>query len=206
MLNKLFGMIAAAVLVFLVAIAVYFTLSTVSDPAMKPIFTGDKVEPLINSNTIIRQENKYSACGDVEIYYRGPATHDLIGLDEQRLQMKFPRQDGWDVAVQGDEVVITKQIEGLCGMHKEYRHLGITDDQLAVYQGPLGYDDILLRLETSININLLPESFLNKLKKSNDFASLNADERLDLQNALEFTDEQSLNTLLENFDEYRIHQ
>ncbi|WP_449241519.1 hypothetical protein [Desulfoscipio gibsoniae] len=202
MINKLFGMIAAAALVFLVAMVVYFTLSTVSDPAMKPIFTGDKVEPLIKSTTTVRQEKEYTACGDVEVYYRGPAAPDLIGLDEHRLQMKFPRQDGWDVAVQGDEVVITKQIDGLCGMHKEYRHLGIHDGQLAVYQGPLGYDEILLRLETGINIDLLPEAFLNKLNKTDAFQSLSADERLDLQNTLEFTDEQLLNALLENLDEY----
>ncbi len=202
MLKKLLGILSAAVAVFLVAIAVYFTLNSVSNPAMKPMFIGDKVEPLIKSTTIVRQENKYTACGDVEVYYQGPAKRDLIGLDENRLRMKYTRQDGWSVVVQGDEVVITRQIEGLCGMHREYRHLGINDGQLAVYQGPLGHDEILLRKETNININLLPESFMDKLKKANSFANLSADEKLDLQNTLEFTDEQSLNVLLENFDEY----
>ncbi len=202
MLKKLLGLLSAAVVVFLVAIAVYFTINSLSNPAMKPMFTGDRVEPLIKSTTTVRQENIYTACGDVEVYYRGPAKRDLIGLDENRLRMKYPQQDGWTVAVHGEEVVITRQIDGLCGMHREYRHLGIHDGQLAVYQGPLGHDEILLRLETNININLLPESFINKLKKANSFASLSVEEKLDLQNTLEFTNEQSLNAFLENYDEY----
>ncbi len=202
MIKKLFGMLAAVLAVFMVAVAVYFTLNSVSSPAMKPMFIDDRVEPLIKSTTIICEENKYTACGDVEVYYRGPAKRELIGLDENRLRMKYPSREGWTVTFQGNEVVITKQIDGLCGMHKEYRHLGIHDGQLAVYQGPLGYDETLLRLETGINITLLPESFMDKLKKVNSYAGLSADEKLDLRNALEFTDEQSLNALLENLDEY----
>lgn len=203
MIKKLLGTIMAAMLVIVVAIAVYFTLNTVTDPAMKPVLNGDRVEPLVKSTTTLRQENLYTACGDVEVYYRGPATGDLIGLDENRLQMKYPRQDGWVIEVDGDEVVITRHIDGLCGMHNEYRHLGIHDGYLAVYQGPLGYDDLLLRLETGIDINLLPEPFLEKLKRASAFELLSTGEKLDLQNTLEFTGEQSLNALLENFDEYR---
>ncbi len=195
-------MLAAAVAVFLIATAVYVTLTSVSNPAMKPVLSGERVEPLIHSTTTIRQENKYTACGDVEVYYRGPAKRDLIGLDENRLRLKYPRQEGWTVAVEGDDVVITRQIDGLCGMHREYRHLGFYEGQLAVYQGPLGHDEVLLRIETGININRLPESFLDKLNKADTFANLNADEQLDLHNAIEFTDEQALNALLENFDEY----
>lgn len=203
MLKKIVGIIMAAMMVFFVAIAVYFTLNTVTNPAMKPVLSADKVEPLVKPTTSLRQENEYTACGDVEVYYRGPATEDLIGLDENRLQMKYPRQDGWSITVHNDEVVITRQVDGLCGMHNEYRHLGIHEGYLAVYQGPLGYDDLLLRLETSIDVNLLPEPFLEKLHKANAFEVLSPDKKLDLQNALEFTDEQSLNALLENFDEYR---
>jgi len=202
MFKKLFGMLAAAAAVFLIALGVYFTLNSVSNPVMKPIFTGDRVEPLVKSTTTVRMENKYTTCGDVEVYYRGPAERDLIGLDENRLQMRYPRQEGWSVAVQSGEVVITREIEGLCGMHREYRHLGIHKGQLAVFQGPLGYDEILLRTETGINVNLLPEAWLDKLNKVSSFANLTADEKLDLQNTLEFTDEQALNATLENFDEY----
>ncbi|TYO97947.1 hypothetical protein [Desulfallas thermosapovorans] len=203
MIKKLLGMIVAVMIVVFVAIAVYFTLNTVANPAMKPVLTADRVEPLVKPTTSLRRENKYNACGDVEVYYRGPATEDLIGLDEKRLQMKYPRQDGWAITVHSDELVITRQIDGLCGMHNEYRHLGIHEGYLAVYQGPLGYDDILLRLETSIDVNLLPEPFLEKLHRADAFEVLSPDEKLDLQNTLEFTDEQSLNVLLENFDEYR---
>ncbi|KAF1084515.1 hypothetical protein SPSYN_02293 [Sporotomaculum syntrophicum] len=202
MFKKIYTMLAAALAVFLIATTVYVTLTSVSNPAMKPVLTGERVEPLIQSTTTIRQENKYTACGDVEVYYRGPAKRDLVGLDENRLRLKYPQQEGWAVAVEGDEVVITRQIDGLCGMHREYRHLGIHEGQLAVYQGPLGHDEVLLRIETGININCLPESFLDKLNKSDTYANLNADEQLELRNAIEFTDEQALNALLENFDEY----
>lgn len=202
MFKKIYTMLAATVAVFLIATAVYVTLTSFSNPAMKPVLTGERIEPLIKSTTTIRQESKYAACGDVEVYYRGPAKRDLIGLDENRLRLKYPRQEGWTVAVEGDEVVITRQLDGLCGAHREYRHLGIHEGQLAVYQGPLGHDEVLLRVESGININRLPESFLDKLNKVDTFADLYTDEQLELRNAIEFTDEQALNALLENFDEY----
>ena len=203
MLKKMFTMLTAAAAVLIIAIAVYATLTIVSNPAMKPaVLTGERAEPLIQSSTTIRQEHQYTACGDVEVYYRGPAQRDLVGLDENRLRLKYPRQEGWIVAVEGDEVVIARQIDGLCGIHRETRHLGINEGRLAVYQGPLGYDEVLLRLETGIDVNRLPESFQNMLNKAGVFADLNVDEQLELRNSVEFTDEQALNALLENFDEY----
>lgn len=202
MFKKVNTMLAAAVAVFLIATAVYVTLTSFSNPVMKPVLTGERIEPLIQSTTTIRQENKYTVCGDVEVYYRGPAKRDLIGLDENRLRLKYPRQEGWAVAVEGDEVVITRQLDGLCGMHREYRHLGIHEGQLAVYQGPLGHDEVLLRVESGININRLPELFIDKLNKADAFVDLCDDEQRELRKAIEFTDEQALNALLENLDEY----
>lgn len=207
MVKKIISIFAAFFLVGLVAVTVYIALNSVSDAVRKPVatvietVTGSRVDPLIRSYTTVKKINEYTFCGDEEVYYRGTAPYDLIGLDYNRLQMKFPRQNGWRISIQGDEVVIARRIDGFCGMHQEYRHLGIYDGQLAVYQGPLGYDKVLLRVERNIAFDNLPEQFQRMLRKAADFSSLSDGEKVKLQEKLEFPDEQTLNVLLENFDE-----
>ena len=99
------------------------------------------------------------------------------------------------------EIIITRNIDGYCGLHREYRHLGIYEGKTAVFQGPLGNDETLLRLEKNIDISLLPADWRERLEKSAVFNSLGPDEKLNLQETIEFPDEYALNMVLENFDE-----
>jgi hypothetical protein len=207
MIKKMLGVFSAILLVIIVAAIVYVSMVSLSDPALKPVstviesVTGRRVTSVVKPYTTIKKANEYT-CGDVEVYYRGPAPSELIGLDHSRLLMKFPEQAGWKIEDQGDEIVITRKVDGLCGMHKEYRHLGLYNGRLAVYQGPLGYDGILLRVEESIKVEALPEPLLGQLRKAADFNRLNQSEQLELKNAIEFPEETTMNNVLENLDEY----
>lgn len=209
MIRKFYSMLAMVLLIVIVAVAVYTLLNLASNTAMKPVSIAfqtaatdqKKSTPIIMPYTTVQKINEYAGCADIEVYYRGPAPEELIGMDYKRLQMKFPDKDGWKVIMQDDEVVISRILDGYCGMHKDYRHLGIYKGQLAIYQGPLGDSSTVLDIERNVDLKLLPLSFQKKLAKVVEFDNLNDDEKLELKKHLEFPDEHYLNSLLENFDE-----
>ncbi|MFA7468342.1 MAG: hypothetical protein WCY82_08765 [Desulfotomaculaceae bacterium] len=208
MMKKLIGLGMAILFMTAMAAAVYLVLDLIGDPAMKPAssvinnLTGDGVvETLVGPYTTVKKINYYRSCGDRELYSLGPAEKELVGLDLDRLKMKYPASGAWDVSYKNDEVTITRNIDGYCGLHREYRHLGIHDGKTAVYQGPLGNDEVLLRVEKNIDISLLPADWRERLEKSAVFNSLAPDEKFNLQETIEFPDEHALNMVLENFDE-----
>lgn len=207
MIRRLIGIGTAVIFMFLVAVSVYYLLDYVGGPVMKPVSgvvtgTDNKVDgERVGTYTIVKKVKKYSYCGDSELYSRGQAEKELVGLDLNRLRMMYPVADGWDVTFDQGEVTITKTIEGLCGLHREYRHLGIHEGRLAVYQGPLGIDEVLLRVEKGIALNQLPDDWRSRLEKAARFDMLDAEEKLELQETIEFQDEYALNMVLENFDE-----
>lgn len=207
MFKKIFGFGAALVLMALVAVAVFALLETVGGPVMRPVtsviesVTGDESIQVVKPYTTVRNVREYEACGDVELYSREPADEELVGLDHHRLQMKYPAHNGWDVSFRGEELTLTRKVAGYCGLHREYRHLGIYDGLIAVYQGPLGNDGTLLRLERNIRIDLLPADWRANLEKAAGFNELSFGEQAELRQTLEFTDDNALNLVLENFDE-----
>jgi len=149
---------------------------------------------------VLREENCY-LCGDVELVYQAPAPADMLGRDVKDLQRKYPARDGWTVEVPNEKLlVLKKSIDGFCGQHSLYRHLGIHRDRLAVYQGPLGLDQRLLRVEEK-KVDNLPRTLREKLYRSRDYNRLPTGERSDLRTDLEFIDENALNSALENLDE-----
>jgi len=209
MMKKLIGLGMAIMFMAAMAVAVYLVLDSLGGPAMKPAasvinkVTGDGVveKTLVGPYTTVKKHNYYRSCGDLELYSRGPAEKELVGLELDRLKIKYPASGAWDVSYKNDEVTITRNIDGYCGLHREYRHLGIHEGQTAVYQGPLGNDEVLLRVEKNIDISLLPADWRERLEKSAVFNSLEPDEKLNLQETIEFPDEYALNMVLENFDE-----
>lgn len=208
MIKRLTGLGMAVMYMMIMAAAVYLALDYFGGPALKPAaqvidsVTGAAGgDATVGPYTTVKKINHYRSCGDLELYSSGPAEKDLVGLNLERLKMKYPALDGWDVAFKNDEVIITRSIDGYCGLHKEYRHLGIYEGKAAVYQGPLGNDEVLLRVEKNIDLNLLPAEWRERLQKSGTYSSLTPEEKLDLQETIEFSDDYALNIVLENFDE-----
>ena len=160
--------------------------------------TGERVTP----GMTFREEAGY-ICGDVELIYQGPVNGRLINLNRQQLEQKYPPAEGWKVEFTESGALVTRQSrQQFCGMHSQYRHLGLKEGKLVIYQGPLGYDQIPLRQEQRYQVELLPSTFRDNLEKTAAFNSLSPAEQEFLKSELEFSDDVSLNNALESLDEF----
>lgn len=183
-------------------LALNFFVAPLLKPGMPVFHLGLAQTNKITAATTVRQENSY-LCKDIELIYQGPASRDIIGLAGEDLDKKFPAGAGWTVELREDGLlVLNHSLDEFCSRHKNYRHLGLYRNVLAIYQGPLGYDQKLLRLEDNKRIENLPPDLRGKLEMAVNYGSLNEAQRDNLRKELEFIDETSLNNALENLDEY----
>lgn len=206
MLRRITWLGISFIVIIMVAGIFYLALNLFVAPFLKPglpVFNlGLADVNKINATSTIRQENSY-LCKDVELVYQGPPSGEIIGLTREGINKKFPAENGWAVEFRGDGLVEFKHVlDDFCSRHKSYRHLGLYRNVLAVYQGPLGCDDKLLRLEERKRIEKLPPDLRESLETAVNYRDLNEDQRDELRNRLEFIDEIALNNALENLDEY----
>lgn len=203
MIRKLSWFVTAAALTAAVALAVFLGAGMLAGPVAGTVFPvfGQDAAGVAVPGAILREENSY-LCGDVELVYQAPAPADLLGKDIRELRRKYPEKDRWSVEIKNEKlVVLRKNIDGFCGEHSLYRHLGIHRERLAVYQGPLGFNQRLLRVEERKKVDDLPPGLRDKLYKARDFDRLPAGDKTSLRSELEFIDENALNSALENLDE-----
>ncbi|GBF35332.1 hypothetical protein DCCM_4455 [Desulfocucumis palustris] len=205
MLRKIPMLAMSIVVIMLVAFVFYQALNFFVSPLMKPghpVYNiGLAGDTRVVSGTIVRQENSY-LCKDVETVYQGPAPRELVGLTEKELEKKYPAEEGWSIkTVDGGILVLTRNVDDFCSLHRDYRHLGIYRNVLAVYQGPLGCDQKLIRLEEGKRMELLPEDLRKRLESAADLANVDPAAREELKYHLEFENEAMLNSMLENLDE-----
>ncbi|MFZ5631380.1 MAG: hypothetical protein ACOY40_00895 [Bacillota bacterium] len=203
MLKRIWLFMTGIMLTIAVALGVFLGTGLMAGPMARPVFSvfGQDGVKGISPGAILREENCY-LCGDVELVYQGPAPADMLGRDLKALGGKYPEKDGWTVEIKNEKlVVLRKNVNGFCGEHSLYRHLGIYRDRLAVYQGPLGFDQRLLRVEGKKKVGNLPPALREKLQKAAEYHRLTAQEKSALRSELEFIDETALNSALENLDE-----
>ena len=209
MIKRLWFICAAATLVLAVASITYFSVTYWVPPAEKPVSAvwqqlvgQERVdEKVIKPGTIVRIETKY-ACGDTMTEFQGPATKELRGLSEKQVKDIYSSDAGWEIHVlSGGIVELSRSVEDLCDRHRQYRHLGIHEQMLAIYEGPLGYNEKVLRVEQDMPLNSLPPGFSEKLKQAMDFGSQASPTKLELRKQFEFSSEQLLNTALDSIDE-----
>ncbi len=192
-------------MVFVVATAVFFVLSVLAGPVAKPVSTGfppvaRAVGQVVSADTVVREEYEY-LCGDVHIVYLGRAPRELIGLDKSGLEQKYPSQEGWVIETAQDMLVLRKQCREFCPEHKNYRHLGISEGYVAIFEGPLGNNQKLLRVEKKIPLTSLPRDYQIKLEQAMNFDRQLPEIQIRLRAELEFAGESALNAGLENLDE-----
>lgn len=157
--------------------------------------------PVIQSGAVLREQVEY-LCGDSEIVYQGPMPRSALGLEREQLSKKYPVEDGWLISFQDPSLVVVNQPkEEFCPGHRMYRHLGIYEGKVAVFEGPLGYDSRMLRVEENLPVGILPPTLQVKLKQAVNFQMQPPETRIVLQKELEFADENALNVMLENLDE-----
>lgn len=205
MLKTVKYLIGAVFLVVAVAAGVYLVMGWITYPQTKPVsavlqtFTGEHDSPVVKSDTLVLKYNEYS-CGDVELLYRGNAPRELTGLDYNRLKLSYPENQGWKITFRDNELDLTRTVSGFCGIHRDYRHLGLHEGKLAVFQGPLGYNDIVLTV-LDVDLSLLPGDIKDKINQADLFGQLPLSEQTEMQKTIEFPSEMELYSVLENFDE-----
>ncbi|AEG60630.1 hypothetical protein [Desulforamulus ruminis] len=154
--------------------------------------------PALSPNIIIREENVY-LCGDIEEV--GRKTAGMAKLTTEKELKEYYGSRDFTLQINKDEIVAQKRVKDFCTYHKNFRHFGAYQDKLAVYQGPLGYNQKLLKVEESFPLNSLSEDFQVKLQQSMDFWHMTPKTQTNLRDELEFASEDAMNAVLENLDE-----
>lgn len=157
--------------------------------------------PKVINETLVIKEKEY-LCGDLETIWEGKAPDDLLGADKNKLAEKFPLSEGWVVYfVDPAYLTITVKTDQFCPIHRNLRHLGIYHDMVAVYEGPLGYNQKILRVE-NMPVEALNPDLRIKLEQAMDFRKLASSAGESLKDELEFDSDEAVNAVLENLDEH----
>lgn len=204
MFTRISYFVTGMILTVAVAVAVFLGAVFIAGPAVWPLLPvfGDVGGRVVAPGAVLKKENSY-LCGDVELSFQGQAPAGIVGRSLKDLRGKYPESEGWSVDLKNEKLlVLRKTVDDFCGLHGQYRHLGVQNGRLAVYQGPLGFDRKLLRVEESKKIELLPRSLAEELEKARNFDGLPPEEKSALRRELEFIDETALNSALENLDEF----
>lgn len=159
------------------------------------------VKPVIRADTVIRKEIRY-LCGD-RVSTKIPTTSDLVGLEFAGLVRKYPPAEGWTIDDTEKNTLILVRVEKqVCPYHRDFRHLGLSNGFLAVYEGPLGYDQKVLQRE-EITVESLPPEMQADLSMAMNYDNQPPDTQGKLKSMYEFESEAQLNAALENFDEFK---
>ncbi|OAT85733.1 hypothetical protein [Desulfotomaculum copahuensis] len=204
MIKKIYLALGGLALALTVAAAVYLVLGVLAPPAVKPGLAINKPDVTnvfpVHAGEAVQEEREY-LCGDVQVVFLGRAPADMVGLDREALERRYPSAQGWSIAAQGSLLVLKQHINDFCPEHQDYRHLGISQGMLAVYQGPLGCNQKLLRVENKLPLSGLSPDLQVKLEQAMDFDRQDVQTQGALRAELEFVGDQALNAMLDNLDE-----
>ncbi len=196
-----------AVVVFIVSVSAGFLWGTgfTSPPDPKPeaVFRSPSsyFKPKVTADTLLIRDKEY-LCGDLEKISEEKAPDELLGMEIKDLKEKFPAEEGWSVHfTQTGFLTLTAKVDEFCPIHNKYRHLGLYNEMVAVYEGPLGYNGKILRVE-NIPLESLDPDFRIKLEQAMEFNKQVRAVAEELRNVLEYDNDDSLNAALENLDEH----
>ena len=159
------------------------------------------VKPTVKADTRINKEIRY-ACGD-RVTTTIPTVSDFVGLDYPGVAKKFPAAEQWVIDDTIPNVLtVYRPDHSICPYHRDFRHMGIADGYMAVYEGPLGYNNRVLQRE-NLEAAALPPEMQEILQQAMDYRNQPVDIQGQLKQSLEFETEEKLNTMLENFDEFK---
>jgi hypothetical protein len=162
-----------------------------------PNFFNPRVSP---ETTLIKY--KEYLCGDLEKTSEEPAPAELLNLDRMALAERFPASEGWIISFNNTGfLTLTMKSDEFCPLHRNCRHMGLYQGLVAVYEGPLGFNGKMLRVE-NIAVESLNPDFRIKLEQAMDFNKLSHTTAESLRQELEFNTDESLNAALDNLDEH----
>lgn len=139
----------------------------------------------VNKETIIREEIYYKKCKHLiirEIMNDGY----FQGLTLENLQDYYPKNQGWNIYRTDDnEFIFSRNIDDICPDDKQFRHIGVTGEFVAVFEGPIGVEGRMID-QLDIKVSQLPEEWQEKVMKGE----------------LDFSSEKELLEALDSIDEY----
>jgi hypothetical protein len=159
----------------------YFSLKNIQQ---KPVANVKEESDLINEDTQIVFEKEYTRCGHLEISEFNNK-NDLIGKTVKELKEQYTAENGFKITLYKEALIIHETIDDWCSRDKEKCRLKDFKGMVAIYMGPDGKNDHLLRV-TNIKMNSLPQDT----------------KKMILEGKYEFDNQQALNDALENLDEY----
>lgn len=156
--------------------------------------------PVVSTDTILYREKLYF-CGDLEKISEEKAPGSMIGLDRKGIIERFPASDGWIVNFHDPQsLTLTIKCGELCPVHRDYRHLGIYQGKVAVYEGPIEFHGKVIRVE-NITLESLESGLRTRLEQVMSLGTQTSAITEKLREEFEFTSDEVLNSVLENFDE-----
>jgi uncharacterized protein YcgL (UPF0745 family) len=158
---------------------------SVDNLSHKPVPAESRQEMVVNQDTPVVLEKVFTECGHVvtgELENR----KNLVGKTLEEIRQQYPYKEGYLAWFNEDKsLVIHQRVEGWCPEDDSKCHLGVYKDHVAVYRGPAGYNEEILRI-TRIKIDSLPTEVREEVRTGK----------------MEFTNETTLNDALESLDEY----
>lgn len=156
---------------------------------------------VVGPSTVVTIERVF-ICGEREVLSEGPAPKALIKLDAKGIKRRFPEEAGWNLDIRLPAVVrMAYAVQDFCPQHKSYRHIGLKDGYVAVFEGPLGFNQKVLRIERHLPEATLTPGLHEKLLQGMNFGMKPSEIQAQLRRELEFAHEAQLNAALENLDE-----
>jgi len=152
--------------------------------SQKPTVNTVSLERRIHGDTAIVWEREYVRSSKMQVS-DFTDKEKILGKTLTDIKKLYNDENGFKVFWENQTLVIHQRINDWTPEDKTKLRLKVFQDRVAVYQGPDGKHDTLLKI-TGIVCSRLPAQI-----------------RQDIQNGkYEFVDEQSLNDALENLDEY----
>ncbi len=152
----------------------------------QPIMKTDSRElAYVTPDTPIILEKAYARCRHI-VTSGYEDQEKIVGKTLGQILKDFPYSDGYLIWFSEDgALVIHQRIEDWCPEDQGRVHLGLYKGNVAVFRGPGGIDEELLRI-TGIRGETLPERLRKDLEAG----------------VLEYNGEEEANFVLENLDEY----
>ncbi|MEW6181994.1 MAG: hypothetical protein AB1500_02295 [Bacillota bacterium] len=183
---------------FLVILGILLAFMLSARPVSSLIFWKKEI---VKSSTVVTVERAY-ICGERERLAEGPVPKALISLDVKGLKKRYPEDAGWSIDAHLPAVLyLTCRTEDFCPRHKLYRHIGLDSGHVAIFEGPLGFNQKLLRRERRLVQSSLTPTVREKLEKAMNFQAQSPAIKAVLRREIEFENDSQLNAALENLDE-----
>lgn len=149
-----------------------------------PVESQVENEKTIRPETPVVKEYAYTKCRHMVV--NRLKAGNLAGKTLAEIRKMYPSSQGYLVWISRDgKLIIHKRIEDWCPTDRHRVHLGINKGYVAVFRGPGGINDEVLRT-TLIQADSLPEQMRRSIEAG----------------VLEFDSEDEAYFVLENLDEY----